>query len=517
MASASPSPWLALWLTSLLAQLVSAGHHASIKSEYGQLVTSTTLKWRQMSARRGGMMPKDAVPSGTGNPSKVICRAEHHGSLLVGQTTPLDGTCAVGFINKIYEKQKFEVLINIGRSARLEWRPYSKFNGAPQGAVAGVDESSAGSASGDRDIFIGRHLSDETRRYRPGTVEVPRRMSLSSFGSMLVYDETAQTMLEYSSGDVLVEIEPVGYELEIHEEKAADLRRFSKMRRKVTRKDTVLAKSSLFRFDEGRDTEARLQKVLSYNYEKSEYYGQVPGMIRALPTQIQLSNGESQSLLWGLPESSVQKETMMVGHALKHYSAVDVTVVGEAITEEIPYKGTLTAHFDDGTRRTRNNVNGVLQRKYLNNIRPEYSRVYKIKDSIVVSSSSGSATTPAPPSQSPTRRKSYFYEDSGGGGGKGHDRTKDTSVTSSSSPWVSGGGSSERRRVREETDRGRLHQQRQQMLSDQTSSGSSQHKEEQIQLLRPAADSGASSASISLIVTLWTTLSAAILFCHCPV
>ena len=58
------------------------------------------------------------------------------------------------------------------------------------------------------------------------------------------------------------------------------------MRRKVTRKDTVLAKSSLFRFDEGRDTEARLQKVLSYNYEKSEYYGQVPGMIKALPTQV---------------------------------------------------------------------------------------------------------------------------------------------------------------------------------------------------------------------------------------
>ena len=79
------------------------GHHASIKSEYGQLVTSTTLKWRQMSARRGGMMPKDAVQSGTGNPSKVVCRAEHHGSLLVGQTTPLDGTCAVGFINRIEE------------------------------------------------------------------------------------------------------------------------------------------------------------------------------------------------------------------------------------------------------------------------------------------------------------------------------------------------------------------------------------------------------------------------------
>ncbi len=42
--------------------------------------------------------------------------------------------------------------------------------------------------------------------------------------------------------------------------------------------DVVLAKSSLFRFEEGRDVEARLQKVLTYQYEKSEYYGQVRNM-----------------------------------------------------------------------------------------------------------------------------------------------------------------------------------------------------------------------------------------------
>ena len=100
---AQPQQLLVAVLAAVCLTLASAGHHASIKSEYGQLVTSTTLKWRQMSARRGGMMPKDAVQSGTGNPSKVVCRAEHHGSLLVGQTTPLDGTCAVGFINRIYE------------------------------------------------------------------------------------------------------------------------------------------------------------------------------------------------------------------------------------------------------------------------------------------------------------------------------------------------------------------------------------------------------------------------------
>ena len=53
---------------------------------------------------------------------------------------------------------------------------------------------------------------------------------------------------------------------------------------------------------------------------------QISGMIRALPTTIRLSNGETQSVLWGLPEKSTQRETMMVGHKLKHQTAVDVSI-----------------------------------------------------------------------------------------------------------------------------------------------------------------------------------------------
>jgi hypothetical protein len=68
----------------------------------------------------------------------------------------------------------------------------------------------------------------------------------------------------------------------------------------------------------------------------------------------------------------------MVGHALKHHTAVDVSIVGVRITEESPYKATLTSIFQDGTRRQRN-IEGVSQRKYLNNIRPEYSRVYQVR------------------------------------------------------------------------------------------------------------------------------------------
>ena len=69
-----------------------------------------------------------------------------------------------------------------------------------------------------------------------------------------------------------MEIEPIRYELEIRSETDDSA---SRRPTKTTRQDVVLAKSSLFRFEEGRDVEARLQKVLTYQYEKSEYFGQV--------------------------------------------------------------------------------------------------------------------------------------------------------------------------------------------------------------------------------------------------
>ena len=81
-----------------------SGNHASIKSKYGQLVTSSTLRWRHIIGGHGKTrIPIGAVPSGTGNPSRVVCRAEHHGTLLVGQTTIPDERCGVGFVNKIYK------------------------------------------------------------------------------------------------------------------------------------------------------------------------------------------------------------------------------------------------------------------------------------------------------------------------------------------------------------------------------------------------------------------------------
>ena len=86
------------------------------------------------------------------------------------------------FCSSFFRKHKYEVLINIDRAARLEWKPYSKFAGVPEGSVAAVDEKSE-PASGDNNVFIGRHLGSGGR-WRPGAVEVPRRSSHSTFGVM---------------------------------------------------------------------------------------------------------------------------------------------------------------------------------------------------------------------------------------------------------------------------------------------------------------------------------------------
>ncbi len=74
----------------------------------------------------------------------------------------------------------------------------------------------------------------------------------------------------------------------------------------------------------------------------------------------------------------------MVGKQLRHQSAVDVSVVGMQVTEEIGYKATLYSLFEGESRRERK-VEGVLQKRYLDHIRPEYSRTYRVKDSITVS------------------------------------------------------------------------------------------------------------------------------------
>ena len=83
-------------------------------------------------------------------------------------------------------------------------------------------------------------------RYLPGAISVPAGSAGYSFGSMTTFDDrNGLVSLDVSVGDVLVEVEPVRYELELIASAAEEA---DQKRPAVTRQDVVLAKSSLFRY-----------------------------------------------------------------------------------------------------------------------------------------------------------------------------------------------------------------------------------------------------------------------------
>lgn len=334
--------------------MAGAGTPAHIQSVYGQLVTSSTLAWQRSGT--GYQIPEDAVPSGTG--TGVVCRGRHHGTELVGKTEL--GRCMVGFNNRLVSISSYYVLTQVPSASKLEWKRFARFSKPPRGAVAGVD--------GTEPVFVARNLG-HNGEMNAAVIE----LTASAYGTgvLKVYDQHSATEVE--GGDILVETEPVRYELKV-DDYEQDARRTSSRK--------VLSSSSIFRFLEGQEVMARMQKMLSYTYSKSHYFGQIRGTMKGLPARISLPTGETRSMVWGMPDLIKQEETMMVGHNMQHNSAVDVVIRAEEVKEEQAYTGTLVAVFADGSVRERR-VEGVQHTNYLNDIQPQYSKLYVIKNQVM--------------------------------------------------------------------------------------------------------------------------------------
>ena len=322
---------------------------AQVQSPYGQLVTSSTLGW--LSAGAGVSPPPGAVDSGTG--TGHMCRTSREGVKLPGHTE--GGRCwVVGEGGRLTSVSQYSVLSHQVSASKLEWRSYKRFSPVPSGAVAGVE-------TGDL-VYLARRLE--------GGLMVPAQLEVGGFGgNVAVYSERAAVRLE-ADCDVLVEVEPVRYELSIdtyHKKPITSSQR------------KILARSSMFRFEEGADSVARMTKMLSYTYEKSLYFGHIKGTIKGLPTKVKLPTGEKKTVTWGRREDDRQQESIMVGHNMNKNTAVDIEVEAQLVTEEQPWRGRMTAVFSDGSQRERE-VEGVTLTSYLDMIQPSYSVLYLIKE-----------------------------------------------------------------------------------------------------------------------------------------
>ena len=327
---------------------------AHVQSEYGQLVTSSTLMWVRSGAGHG--TPLAGVSSGTGQ--GVICRGYRQGVLVSGASRL--GRCQVAMSARVVSLTAYEVLTQVQAAARLEWRTFERFSTVPQGAVAGVE--------GGEPVFVGRRLERGVME----TVHLEMGKKGTGFRRIAMYSEVEE-MRMVNECELLVEVEPVRYELSLHQF-------MKKVKRKKEKK--VLVASSIFRFEEGTNNIARMQKMLFYQYEKSLYFGHIRGTIRGLPGRVRLPTGENKIVVWGMMDTDKQRESIMVGCEMQKNSAVDVKVTADLVNEEQPFTGLLVSIFHDGSHMERE-VEGVMQSKYLDRIEPEYSKLYQIKEQVM--------------------------------------------------------------------------------------------------------------------------------------
>ena len=123
-------------------------------------------------------------------------------------------------------------------AARLAWVSYNKFSEVPRGAVAGVDEKEV--------VFAARHLS--VGAMRPAVLEMPT--TGFGFGDIKMFSNHGLELA--NDGDLLVEMEPVRYEMELD--------KFVKKVKSKKEKKSI-SNASIFRFDEGKDDIARMQVI----------------------------------------------------------------------------------------------------------------------------------------------------------------------------------------------------------------------------------------------------------------
>ncbi len=270
-----------------------------------------------------------------------LCRGYHENQLVPG-STDVYGRCVVGFFGKVFRLDKYQVMIDSTATTRLEWRRWNIFTKLPMGMVAYTDDNQ----------FVARVKRGSS--FRIGDLNPRRGLS----GDIAVYTEgkdgtVTEEFLAEEGGEVLVEIEPVKYELR-------DIA-FETRRAKVTKEVAQIGNHILTRSDRDSAAEqyATVRSVIAYNASYHYYWGQHPaGLIRTLPTSAEAFDesgrtGKRYDFSWGLPLDFVRQRILEVSYSLEPGTSVQCSATAQKTTTEMPYRAKLISWFADGKNKRR--------------------------------------------------------------------------------------------------------------------------------------------------------------------
>ncbi|XP_043275472.1 protein unzipped [Venturia canescens] len=375
-------------LVALEISSIHADNSVYILSKYRQRVTSSTLNWLAIAHYEASS--KEIVIGGfeiqrelDGNQAEspvvkerslYVCRAFHSGVWVAGKQIEGEKKCTVTYLGNVVSYERYDLLENVDNAARLSWVAWDKLHQTPVGAVA------------TESMYVARHVVSETENERTNknlgyTHYIGTYDTSEGFGRInYVKDDGVEGTAE--SGEVLVETEPIFYEL--------NAVKLNYNRKRILKRVTrVLRETTISNAD---SESAVLAEALGYTFNHSIYWGQGHATIKALNTSITLAKGPRVGYIsWGIEDKSVRSNATTVKIRLEPGTAVNVTLRANYTDMEVPYTGELVSVYEDGERRSRM-IGGMCREETMMDLKYEFGPIYYLSNMSIV------PTTLPPPS-----------------------------------------------------------------------------------------------------------------------
>lgn len=216
---------------------------------FNQALTSTILRWVEVrnpdklpehsviGALKRNLTPEDNAVIKE-QEKAVICRLRVEGIWVSGGV--INNTCIASSHGQTQRNSKFEVLENQEGGARLSWVKWDKYILIPPGAVTGDDVN-----------YIARRKAPETSTF----TYYLGRLEPHGLGKLTIIQDDG-TIADFEDGEILVETEPVSYEMK-------DIN-FNKWRKRLTETPMVLGTSRLVNEDGELGPNAKVEAAIPY-------------------------------------------------------------------------------------------------------------------------------------------------------------------------------------------------------------------------------------------------------------
>ncbi|XP_040580003.1 protein unzipped [Lepeophtheirus salmonis] len=377
-----------LWLV-LTAFNSSFGHNfksAYVKSPLKQLVTSNSLRWEYIKKPHDWVKDNRVVLL---SEEVAACKGTYKGVAVIGSARRSNGHCYVDFNGSLHIlRTKFYILIQRIRASKLDWTPWDIFTKIPSSSVAY-----------DLKTFVARIEDPEKKGlYCFGSLNPNAGLSGEINGFNLHGDRKTQSS---TVGAVLVEKEPVRYELR-------DLI-YIERRKKVLNETKVLLGSKTFinaGLYQNEGAWNSIRSVLSYNTSHTYNWGQLWGLITALPSRGPSYHEEKDDFPihdfeWGLPLTLHSHQLKEVSRVLQAKTASKCVIKALEQSSEIPYRATLLSFYDDGSNSSLK-IEGTYMETVLKDVSVDCELPYFIKNgSVAPTTTTTTTTTTVGPTEDP--------------------------------------------------------------------------------------------------------------------